>query len=56
MIQGSYKIVDLDDVWEKYNIRFTVFDPLYRQNDEMFLQPSADSLMAPIKMQRAAGS
>ena len=46
------KAISLYDVWESYKIRFTLFDPLYSQNDEMWLQTSIESGMNAIKMER----
>jgi len=37
------KLIYIQDVWEEYKIRFTIFDPLYEKGDQMFLSPNPDS-------------
>ena len=37
------KLIYIQDVWQEYKIRFTIFDPLYEPGDEMFLSPNPDS-------------
>lgn len=43
--------VQTDDIWEKYKIRFTVFDPQDQPDDEMWLHPDIKS-QEPVQMQR----
>lgn len=39
------------DIWESYTIKFSLYDPLYQQGDEMFLQCSLYG-MEQIRMER----
>ena len=40
-------------MWQEYNIRFTLYDPLYENGDQMFLVPNPGSgLQNSIEMQR----
>ena len=50
-VQGAKSVI-AQDVWETYTLRFTVFDPLYKSGDEMWLEPEAGSGLQPLKMQR----
>lgn len=50
---GQPKLIYIHDVWETYNIRFTLFDPLYEHGDMMFMVPNPGSgLNSTIQMER----
>lgn len=44
------KHVELEDEWESYKVQFTIYDPLYDQDDEMYLEH--DSGRQAVKMHR----
>lgn len=49
----SAKHVAMADEWEQYKVRFTLFDPLYLQGDEMWMKPNPLSQLEAMRMQRA---
>ena len=50
------KNVVTSDTWERYKVRFTVFDPLYQPGDTMTLEPVEHHThyIEPIRMQRVS--
>lgn len=35
--------IQIHDIWQEFKVRFTIFDPLYKPDDEMWLKPNPDS-------------
>lgn len=51
-MQSQEKLVTLNDQWEEYKIRFTVFDPWYEPGDELWFTPNNKSGLKKLQMSR----
>ena len=41
--EGDTKNIHIEDIWEQFKIRFTLFDPLYEEGDQMWMKPDSKS-------------
>lgn len=39
-LDKSFKYVELNDIWDEYKIKFTVFDPFVSLYDELWIETS----------------
>ena len=44
--------IQIHDIWQEFKVRFTIYDPLYQPEDEMWLKPNPDSGITAVPMRR----